>query len=198
MKRLLISISLVGFACLAPLQGQDYSKFAFNMGGGITTPLNPTGAYAGISSNFVVGSGYNINKSNAIIGEFLVERSPFEPLGHPAGKSADQCLEERAHPDHDDPGHLRYPLQLERGRGPQAGGKWRSIVGRQERGAAGPRPRLGFGPEEIPRTLSVAGMPVVRVATSGFERGRAGWGPAPHTPQPGRRSRTPHSAPPQN
>jgi len=71
MKNILISISLVGFACLAPLQGQDYSKFAFNMGGGITTPLNPTGAYAGISSNFVVGSGYNLNKSNAIIGEFM-------------------------------------------------------------------------------------------------------------------------------
>ncbi len=71
MKPVLISFSLLGWACLVPVQGQDYSKFAFNMGGGITTPLNPTGAYAGVSGNFVLGSGYNINKSNAIIGEFL-------------------------------------------------------------------------------------------------------------------------------
>jgi hypothetical protein len=71
MKRVLISLSVLGWACLAPLYGQGYSKFTMNMGGGITTPLNPTGAYAGVSGNFVMGAGYNINKSNAIIGEFL-------------------------------------------------------------------------------------------------------------------------------
>ena len=71
MMRILFSLSLVGLTCLAPLQGQDYSRFAFNMGRGITTPLNPTGAYAGISGNFVMGAGYNMNKSNAIIGEFM-------------------------------------------------------------------------------------------------------------------------------
>jgi Outer membrane protein beta-barrel domain len=62
---------LAGPLCLMPLQGQDYSKFTMNIGGGITTPLNPTGAYAGVSGNFVLGGGYNINKSNAIIADFM-------------------------------------------------------------------------------------------------------------------------------
>ena len=70
-KRILVSFSLAGVVCLLPLAAQDYSRFAFNMGGGITTPLNPTGAYAGVSGNFVMGAGYNLNKSNAIIGEFM-------------------------------------------------------------------------------------------------------------------------------
>ena len=70
-KTLLISLSLLGVVYLMPAQAQDYSRFAFNIGGGVTTPLNPTGAYAGLSGNFVVGAGYNINKKNAIIGEFL-------------------------------------------------------------------------------------------------------------------------------
>ena len=70
-RRIVVSLALIGVAVLLPLQAQDYSKFAFNMGGGITTPLNPTGAYAGVSGNYVVGAGYNINKSNAVIGEFM-------------------------------------------------------------------------------------------------------------------------------
>jgi hypothetical protein len=74
--RIFVSLGLLGAVSLLPLQAQDYSKFAFNMGGGITTPLNPTGAYAGVSGNFVVGAGYNINKSNAIIGEFMYSGLP--------------------------------------------------------------------------------------------------------------------------
>ncbi len=79
--RILVSLGLFGAAALMPLQAQDYSKwdyskFAFNVGGGISTPLNPTGAYAGVSGNFVVGAGYNINKSNTIIGEFLYSGLP--------------------------------------------------------------------------------------------------------------------------
>src|SRR5581483_10128904 len=69
--RIVLSLTLAGAGCLTPLAGQDYSKFALNMGGGITTPLNPTGAYAGVSGNFVIGAGYNINRNNAIIGEFM-------------------------------------------------------------------------------------------------------------------------------
>jgi hypothetical protein len=69
--RVLVLFGLLSAAALMPVKAQDYSKFALNMGGGVTTPLNPTGAYAGISGNFVLGAGYNLNKSNAIIGEFL-------------------------------------------------------------------------------------------------------------------------------
>jgi hypothetical protein len=67
----LITMGLLIPACLLPLQAQTYEKFTFNLGGGISTPLNPTGAYAGVSGNFVAGAGYNINKDNAIIGEFM-------------------------------------------------------------------------------------------------------------------------------
>ena len=41
---------------LIPLQGQ--TRMNFNMGGGVSTPLNPTGAYAGVSANFNMGAGY--------------------------------------------------------------------------------------------------------------------------------------------
>ncbi len=70
-KIILTTISLLVAVCLMPVHAQDYSRFAFNMGGGLTTPLNPTGAYAGLSGNFTVGAGYNIDKKNAIIGEFM-------------------------------------------------------------------------------------------------------------------------------
>ena len=49
-RKLLICLGFVGVASVVPLPAQDYSKFAFNMGGGITTPLNPTGAYAGVAA----------------------------------------------------------------------------------------------------------------------------------------------------
>ena len=58
------------------LHAQDYSKFTMNIGGGISTPLNPTGAYAGMSGNFAAGLGYNINQKNAIIGEFMFSGLP--------------------------------------------------------------------------------------------------------------------------
>lgn len=70
-RTILISITLIGAACVVSLQAQDYSKFAFNVGGGLSAPLNPTGAYAGMSGNFALGAGYNLNPSNAILGEFL-------------------------------------------------------------------------------------------------------------------------------
>ena len=75
-RKLFICLGFVGAVWIVPLQAQDYSKFAFNMGGGITTPLNPTGSYAGVSGNFVLGAGYNMNKSNAIIGEFMYSGLP--------------------------------------------------------------------------------------------------------------------------
>jgi Outer membrane protein beta-barrel domain len=58
-------------ACAVSLQTQDYTQLNFNIGGGVSTPLNPTGQYAGANGNFVVGAGYNIDKNNSILGEFL-------------------------------------------------------------------------------------------------------------------------------
>jgi hypothetical protein len=65
-----VAISLLGAVFLVPVQGQNH-EFSFNLGGGITTPLNPTGAYAGVSGNFVAGAGYKINSKNAIIAELM-------------------------------------------------------------------------------------------------------------------------------
>src|SRR5689334_7175997 len=70
-KRFLAAAGFLVLGGLLPLEAQDYSRFTLNMGGGVTTPLNPTGAYAGLSGNFAIGAGYNVNKSNAIIGEFM-------------------------------------------------------------------------------------------------------------------------------
>ncbi len=70
-KMVLLAMGGLIATCWAPLKAQDYSKFAFNVGGGISTPLNPTGAYAGVSGNFVLGAGYNIDKKNAILGELM-------------------------------------------------------------------------------------------------------------------------------
>ena len=50
----------VGLAWRAP--AQDLSRLNFNIGGGPSTPLNPTGQFAGVSGNFVSGIGYNIDK----------------------------------------------------------------------------------------------------------------------------------------
>lgn len=76
LKRLLFTIGLISAAWLAPLRAQDYSKFNFNIGGGISTPLNPTGQYAGVSENFASGAGYNIDKHNSITGEFMWSNLP--------------------------------------------------------------------------------------------------------------------------
>ena len=43
-------------------------------------PLNPTGAYAGLSGNFVVGAGYKLDKNDAIVGEFLWSGLPSNRL----------------------------------------------------------------------------------------------------------------------
>lgn len=41
------------------------------MGGGVSTPLNPTGQYVGVSGNFSTGVGYNLDKKNTIFGQFM-------------------------------------------------------------------------------------------------------------------------------
>jgi hypothetical protein len=73
-KQIAISIGLLIAALAVPLGAQgvppDLTKFNFNIGGGIDTPLNPIGKFVGISGNFLMGAGYNIDKHNSIVGEF--------------------------------------------------------------------------------------------------------------------------------
>ena len=75
---------------MLPLQAEDYSKVNFDIGGGISDPLNPTAKFVGVSGNFVAGAGYNLNKSNSIIGEFMWSGLPtnltaFHPVNAPFG-----------------------------------------------------------------------------------------------------------------
>jgi len=62
-----------------------------NVGGGVSTPLNPTGAYTGVSGNFNFGAGYNIDRKNSITGEFMWSGLPTDlvtihPIDSPTGK----------------------------------------------------------------------------------------------------------------
>ncbi len=41
------------------------------LGGGLSVPLNPTANYAGVGGNFLASGGYNIDRHNAIVGQFL-------------------------------------------------------------------------------------------------------------------------------
>lgn len=86
--RILVSIALLGACCLIPLKGQ--SKLTFGIGGGVSAPLNPTGAYTGVSGNFNVGAGYKIDEKNSITGEFLWSGLPTDiftlhPVEAPSG-----------------------------------------------------------------------------------------------------------------
>jgi hypothetical protein len=66
-------IWLLGCAVLLPLQAQDseVQLFNFNVGGGLSVPLNPTGRYLGVNGNAGSGVGVNFNKHNSLEGDFM-------------------------------------------------------------------------------------------------------------------------------
>ena len=89
-KHMLILMGSMGAALLTPLHAQMLPKLNFHIGGGLSSPLNPTGAYAGLSGNFSVGAGYNITTNNSIIGEFMWSGLPpnlfiVHPVDSPYG-----------------------------------------------------------------------------------------------------------------
>jgi hypothetical protein len=81
-KKHLIPIILLSAAGLTRLHAQDFSKFNFNIGGGMTSPINPTAQYVGLSGNFDVGAGYNLDKKNAITAEFMWNGLPPNTVVH--------------------------------------------------------------------------------------------------------------------
>jgi hypothetical protein len=90
LNKVLVSLGLVSVVWMIPLHGQNFSRLALNVGGGVSTPLNPTGNYTGVSGNFNFGAGYSLNKNNAIIGEFLWSGLPtalttLHPVQAPSG-----------------------------------------------------------------------------------------------------------------
>ena len=88
-SRNVLMLTLLGAISAIPLFAEN-DTFTFNMGGGISTPLNPTGQYAGTSGNFETGAGYKINRHSAIIGEFMWSGLPpnlfvLHPVSAPFG-----------------------------------------------------------------------------------------------------------------
>ena len=69
-KSILISLGLLSFVWSIPVWAQDEGKLTFDMGGGLSIPLNPAARFTGVGGNFLGGGGYNINKHSAVIGEF--------------------------------------------------------------------------------------------------------------------------------
>jgi hypothetical protein len=66
------------------------SKINSNLGMGTTVPLNPTGRLVGSSVNVVAGVGYNIDKHNSFVGQFMwaglpLNRDALRPIWAVAG-----------------------------------------------------------------------------------------------------------------
>jgi hypothetical protein len=85
-----MKLCLTGAGLLCQLNAQEYDKLNFNVGAGVSAPVNPTAAFAGVSANFVAGAGYNLNKKNSLIGEFMWSGLPpnffvLHPVGAPSG-----------------------------------------------------------------------------------------------------------------
>ena len=90
MSRGVLVLMVFAAVSVVPLSAAD-GAFTFNTGGGISTPLNPTGQYAGTSGNFVVGDGYRISRRSAIVGQFMWSGLPpnlfvHHPVSAPFGK----------------------------------------------------------------------------------------------------------------
>ena len=63
-------VILAGAAGAQSVHAQD-SKINSNLGMGVSVPLNPTASLVGASVNAVAGVGYNINRHNSLVGQFM-------------------------------------------------------------------------------------------------------------------------------
>jgi len=79
-QRSLAVIALLGAAGMVQVHAQNFSRLSFDMGGGVSTPLNPTGQYVGVSGNYSTSVGYNLNKKNTIFGQFMWSGLPANVL----------------------------------------------------------------------------------------------------------------------
>ncbi len=73
MKKIMMAITALSLLWILPAYGQENGKFeklTFSIGGGISTPLNPTAGYTGIGGMFTASAGYRITKRSSINGEF--------------------------------------------------------------------------------------------------------------------------------
>jgi Outer membrane protein beta-barrel domain len=73
MSRTLFALVWLLGCALVPLQADDseLQLFNFNVGGGLSVPLNPTARYLGVNGNAGAGAGANFNRHNSIEGDFM-------------------------------------------------------------------------------------------------------------------------------
>src|SRR5215470_7830981 len=77
---ILPGIVLAVLASVAPLHAQiaegceDHCSLNSNLAVVVNVPLNPTAQVASVGGGVVAGVGYNFNKRNAVIGEFMWNR----------------------------------------------------------------------------------------------------------------------------
>lgn len=74
-KNSTIAIFVIALAAAPAVRAQD-SRLNTNAGGGLTTPLNPTAGFAGVSGHIVVGAGYNITRHHSFVGQFMWSHLP--------------------------------------------------------------------------------------------------------------------------
>ena len=81
MPRLRLFLATMTVLCvLASAHGQeqhDYTKFNFNIGGGISFPQGDLGNFVNDGANFVVGGGYNFSRIIGVNSEFMWSDLPI-------------------------------------------------------------------------------------------------------------------------
>lgn len=76
--RLFLAMTTVlGVLASAHGQEEDYSKFLFNIGGGIGFPQGDLSSFANHGGNFVVGGGYNFSRYIGVDSEFMWHDLPI-------------------------------------------------------------------------------------------------------------------------
>ncbi len=74
----LATITVLGALASAHGQeGQDYSKFLFNIGGGVGFPQGDLGKFVNDGANFVVGGGVNFSRIFGVDSEFMWQDLPI-------------------------------------------------------------------------------------------------------------------------
>ena len=76
LARLFIGVAIL-LCALVPAHGQDYSKFLFNVGGGIGFPLGNLSNFVNDGGNFVIGGGYGFMKHVGVDTEFMWHDLPI-------------------------------------------------------------------------------------------------------------------------
>ena len=76
LARLFFGIAIL-LCALVPAHAQDYSKFLFNVGGGIGFPLGNLSNFVNDGGNFVIGGGYGFMKHVGVDTEFMWHDLPI-------------------------------------------------------------------------------------------------------------------------